>query len=121
MTIKNNTVFAEEGKYLKTKVGIVQSISIGKYIALIDNNIITEFINESEIIEVTPVLVEDEICYITSSNYNDAVSELIRSKYTLDQELALYSNFRLGKDLDEEEQFQKWRSACKRAAKHLFK
>lgn len=58
--------------------------------------------------------------FIKGTTYNELVTSLIRTKYTLDDELALQANYRLNTDSEEEQTFQEWRSKCKEIAKSLL-
>lgn len=120
MEIKNNVVFAKEGKQLKTILGIMPSIQLGNHIQIINDEVIQHTINLADIKEVSPIFVEGNLIYVESSDYNSIVTELIRSKFSLDEELALYANYRIGKDFDKEQLFQDWRQSCKAAAKRFI-
>lgn len=118
MIINNNIVKADQGKYLKTKYDILQELTLGEYQTLINGEIITRENKLEDITEVIPVRINNEIYYVSDiSNYNKLVTELIRLKYTLDEELAIAANARVGNNKDEEE-FQNWRSICKSVAKN---
>lgn len=96
-------IHAESGKKLKYNNNLYSYLPIDK-------------INEVQ--EVYPVLVYTDTYYISGTTYEDIVSELIRQKYSLDAELALIANSRIGKTSKEEE-FQSWRKICKEVAKKL--
>lgn len=98
-----NLFIAEPGKRLKYKDTLYSSI---------------EGVLEEDIKEVYPVCINTDTYYISSTNYSDIVTELIRQKFSLDQELALIANARIGKTSDEED-FQNWRAICKETAKRL--
>ena len=119
MIKENNIIKASEGKVLRTPLGFTKEISLG-VAKLIDNGKVVEInIEPTSISEVTPVRINGEIAYIESTDYANAVSELIRFKYSLDAELALIANARLG-DNSGEEEFQNWRRLCKETAKKVF-
>lgn len=121
MTKEKRIIKASEGFVLQTKYGIFNDVILGTSEAIIDGKIVQINFKEDEIKEVRPVFINDTVYYISSTNYADAVSELIRQKYSLDNELALIANARLNINQDKEEQFQNWRAQCKAAAKKIFK
>lgn len=119
MIKKGNTIKASEGKVLRTPLGITDEITLGSTKLIENGKVVQINIKESSITEVTPVRINGEITYIEATNYGAAVTELIRLKYSLDDELALIANSRLGNNSKEEE-FQNWRRLCKETAKKLF-
>ena len=123
MIKENNKIIASPNKFLKIKGSdeLRQSVFIGKTYAYINGKIQLIDISEENIYEVTPVVIDNEQFYISSTTYPEIVTELIRQKYSLDDELALMANARLGINKDYEEEFQAWRIKCKEAAKKIFK
>ena len=113
---------AKEGCYLKNKYNSILTTEeyTGKRKFLVDGVVKTINITKDDFVEVRPINVDNNIFYISSTNYADAVTELIRQKYSIDEELALIANARIGKDQDQEDEFQRWRSLCKQAAKKIF-
>ena len=119
MIKENDIIKASEGKVLRTPIGLVDEVTLG-VTKLIDNGKVVEInIEQSSIKEVTPVRIGNDIAYIEAIDYPTAVTELIRLKYSLNDELAMIANSRLGDNSDEEE-FQNWRRLCKETAKKLF-
>lgn len=115
----NDIIKASEGKLLVSPIGISTEVTLGTT-KLIENGKVVEInIEESSVKEVTPVRIGEDIIYLESTDYSNAVSELIRFKYSLDAELALVANSRLG-NYSGEEEFQNWRRLCKETAKKLF-
>ena len=119
MIKENDVIRASEGKVLRTPLGIVDEVTLGTTQLIINGNIVEVTVNLDSIKEVTPVRIGDDIAYIEAITYANAVSELIRLKYSLDDELALIANSRLG-DNSKEEEFQNWRRLCKETAKKVF-
>ena len=119
--IQNNyKVTADEGKFLKTKYGILSSVELGQHTDVINGQIKNYTLNIEDIKEVTPVTIDNKTYYLESTDYKGLVSELIRIKYTLDDELALYANSRIGEKSNEEIEFQKYRVYCKQLAKSIL-
>lgn len=115
----NNIITADEGKLLKCHDSISNQFILGNNYILIND--IPSLINITlqDIIEVRPVSIDNITYYISKTNYPELVSELIRLKYSLDDELALIANARKG-DFSKEEEFQNWRLKCKQIAKDLI-
>ena len=119
MQVNNNIVIPESGKLLKTPFSVSSEVKLGKYIMCGDT--ITEYnITIDDVIEVTQVVIDDVVYYVESTTYEDLVSELIRLKYSLNAELALYANSRLNPDSQEEKDFQEYRAYCKKLAKQIL-
>lgn len=117
MIQKGNLVIADKGKYLQTPYGILQEVELGEFPSIVNGKEIIKNYKLQDIYEVTPIRIQNNIYYVQdTSNYSKLVSELIRIKYSLDDELALIANARLG-NLEGEEDFQNWRTLCKTAAK----
>lgn len=120
MEIINNIAKATGNNKLKTPIGIRDSIKLG-YDFGYPNGIKVEYnITTDDIIEVYPVNIDNTVYYVESKNYSDLVTELIRIKYSLNDELALQANYRLNGDSEEEKQFQDWRTKCKNIAKQII-
>ena len=124
MIKNNNAIIADEGKYLKVKNSntFKKKVILGSEIILINNIPTVVTIKEEDVQEGIPVIIKDTKYFVTATSYEEAVTELIRTKYSLDFELALYANLRVNPDKynAEEEEFQKWRTICKKTAKSLF-
>lgn len=103
MIRENDTIKASEGKVLRTPLGIVDEVTLGVTKLIVDGNIEEVEVSLDTIKEVTPVRIGDQLVYIEATNYANAVSELIRFKYSLDDELALVANSRIGDNSREEE------------------
>ena len=112
---------SSKGHILKTKYGLFQEVTLGTSTMVLDGKVTSIKFNDDEIEEVLPVFIDGDIYYISSTNYENAVSELIRQKNSIDDELALLANARLGNHEDEERQYQAWRARCKEVAKQIFK
>ena len=120
MRQENNIVIADEGKVLKTPNGIFNEVPLGTFIGWKDGEKYTVTNILEDIIEVTPIRILDKVYYITSNSYGEIVTELIRQKYTLDQELALYANSYIKDNSKDMEDYQYWRELCKEAAKKIY-
>ena len=121
MKKKENILFADSGKSLKTPYGYFDVVTLGEKTVIKDGEMTTEYYDKKNIKEVTKIQVGDTFYYIEDvTDYGTLVTELIRQKYSLDDELALMANSRLGINKDQEEEFQAWRVKCKEAAKKIF-
>lgn len=108
MIKNNNAIIADEGKYLKVKNSntFKKKVILGSEIILINNIPTVVTIKEEDVQEGIPVIIKDTKYFVTATSYEEAVTELIRTKYSLDFELALYANLRVNPDkysVDEEE------------------
>lgn len=123
MKQENNILIADEGKYLKLKYNnfLNKNIELGNVFVFDGEKTILKNIDITDVLEVYPVFIDNNCYYISAKDYSNAVSELIRQKYSLDDELALIANSRLNINKDKEEEFQAWRVKCKEAAKKIFK
>ena len=121
MRKEGNIVIADEGKSLRTPIGIFTEVPLGISKGSTDGEAWEFNLKMKDIEEVTPVRILDDIYYTSSSEYGDIVTDLIRCKYSLDQELALYANSFLDPDSfkDKMNAYQEWRSLCKEAAKKI--
>lgn len=120
MVVKDNKVTASSGKYLKYKSNIYTELTLGQNFICINGATTLVNIQLGDIIEVYPVRIFNKDYFVQSTNYNELVTELIRLKYTLDEELALIANSRIKDCSDEEQEFQDWRKVCKETAKHII-
>lgn len=122
MRKEGNIVIADEGKSLRTPFGIFTRIPLGTSKCYKDGEVQEDNLKMKDIEEVTPVRILDNVYYASSSEYGDIVTELIRCKYSLDQELALYANSFLDPDSFKKkmDEYQEWRSLCKEAAKKIY-
>lgn len=129
MKVINNIVKADSGKYLKYKSELASEFTLGKKFVCIDGITTLQTIKLEDIKEVQLVRIKDLDCYISANNYEQAVTELIRQKYTLDQELALHANlfkvvngFLIPSNEKNKEfvEFENWRQICKQTAKKIF-
>lgn len=116
----NNLIYADEGKMLKTPNGYTNVTTVGTHTIVKDGEVLTSTINLEDIEEFSVIWINSEPYYVKSTEYGDLVTELIRSKYSLDQELALYANSRIEPNSSKEVEFQNWRSLCKKAAKRFL-
>ena len=109
MIKNNNTIIADEGKYLKVKNSntFKKKVILGSEIILINDVPTIVTIKEEDVQEGIPVIIKDTKYFVTATSYEEAVTELIRTKYSLDFELALYANLRVNPDKynTEEEEF----------------
>lgn len=106
MIIKGNKVVPSEGKFLKLEDSINTEFYLGDNVVEKNGKLISvNLSNFDNVKEVYPVNVGENTYFISSTEYGDIVTELIRYKYSINQELALYANFCLGKDIEENIQF----------------
>lgn len=117
MIINKTNIKADSGKLLKLTRADIAKTSFDLGINYINGEQIN--ITSNDVIEVIPINILGKDYYITSDDYSNAVSELIRKKYSLDQELALFANSRINPNSQEEKDFQEWRMLCKKAASFL--
>lgn len=114
-----NTLKADSGKFLKYFNIISSEVTLGERYVLCNKDFIKVNLKESDIQEVYPVVIDEKIYYVFNTTYSELVTELIRLKYSLDDELAIIANSRLG-DSSKESEFQNWRKKCKEIAKSLI-
>ena len=122
MKISNNIVTPNNGNKLGVTYlnNFYDEISLGRNKYFVDGKIKLLNISLNDIYEVTTIEI-DKVKYSVklANNYAQMVTNLIRLKYTLDDELALIANNRLG-DNSKENEFQSWRLKCKTLAKELI-
>lgn len=118
MIKEGNVLKADEGKKLLYKDSFYSELYLDGQLVNVNGEIKLSPINESEVKEVYPVLIYSDTYYISATDYAGIISELIRQKYSLDDELAIAANARIGKTSGEEE-FQNWRQKCKEVAKEI--
>lgn len=119
MKQEGNTVYADPGKCLKTSHGIFQEVPLGTFKGYKDGKLYQFTTKLKDIQEVTPIRILDEVYYVSATSYGDVVSELIRYKYSLDEELALYANSFIKDNSEAMNKYQEWRVLCKEAAKKI--
>ena len=119
MKINGNLVIADQGKALKTPNGIFEQVTLGVFEGFEDGK---QYIIENkleDITEVSSVRILNDVYYVESKEYGDIVTELIRKKYSIDQELALYANSFVKDNSEAMNEYQTWRILCKQAAKKI--
>lgn len=122
MEIINSLVLPQKGNKLIIKGFNKQfdELFLGKNNYYIDGKILSLDLIINDISEVKSIKLEGkEYDVELSNNYGQLVTNLIRLKYSLDDELALNANFRLG-DTSKENEFQNWRQICKNKAKEIL-
>lgn len=115
----NNIIYPEQHNLLKTPYGYMSQVVLGESKAYVNDKLTTIVFNESDVIEVKPVRIDDNIYYIESKSYSAILSELVHIKYTIDDEMALSANYRINPNSQKEQEYQEWRSRCKKIAKQL--
>lgn len=121
MIITDKKAIADDGKYLKLGDSLKKEIYLGNnYIEKGGKTVLFNVVNFNDVKEVYPIDINGVAYYISATSYGDIVSELIRQKYTIDQELALYANHSIGTHNEQFEKFQEWRIICKETAKKLI-
>lgn len=122
MKTENNTLIAEGSKvlFIKKLNLIVKQYTCGKVMLPIQGVLQTINITPDDVIECYIVNIDGKEYKVQGDNYGELVSSLIRIKYTLDQELALFANSRIEDVSEQENAFQEWRAECKRIAKKLL-
>ena len=119
MKIDGNLVIADAGKALKTPNGIFEQVSLGVFEGFKDGKAYIIENKLEDITEVSSVRILNDIYYVESKEYGNIVTELIRKKYSIDQELALYANSYIKDNSEDMEKYQTWRVLCKQAAKKI--
>ena len=121
MIKQNSQLIADEGKTLEYKKNHYSSLFLGKQILYLNGEVVEADVKEEDVKEVYPVVIYTTNYYISATSYSDIVTELIRLKYSLDDELALLANLRVDPEgyADEDAQFQTWRQKCKEVAKQI--
>lgn len=121
MIITDKKAIADDGKYLKLGDSLKKEIYLGNnYIEKGGKTVLFNVVNFNDVKEVYPIDINGVAYYISATSYGDIVSELIRQKYTIDQELAMYANHSIGTHKKEFTEFQEWRIICKETAKKLI-
>lgn len=123
MIINNSKVIAEEGKYLLLSYDnkVYDSVVLGNRYILINDVPTSINITINDVTEVYKINIPTlGNVFVKSTTYEELISELIRLKYSLDDELALIANSRLNPNNEEEREFQEWRLTCKQIAKNVF-
>lgn len=127
MIVNGNKITADTGKVLCRKADkwlAGNSVSLGMCYNYTDGRILQPAKQElpEDYEEVTVIDIEGQQIVINATEYDMIVTELIRYKYTLDAELALVNNYQWDSEKykDEYTEFQKWRSACKDAARYYL-
>lgn len=115
----DNIVYADNGKVLRHFDKLSSQFQLGENKSLVKGEIITTLIDIKDIEELVPFDLEGKKYYIKEGSKDQMITALIRERYSLDNELALTANSRLGKT-DGEEAFQSWRSVCKEAIKQYL-
>lgn len=106
MRIEGKIVIADIGKVLNVFGTEYESYTIGLNGATLN-----------DIKEGKNIPINNKLTFIPYQNYGELVTNLIRTKYSLDEELALMANSRIKSNSKEERDFQKWRRQCKLLAK----
>ncbi len=122
MIIDNKIVKAESGKCLRLSFNnkLYDQLDLGNNTILVNGSFVDVNITLDNIEEVYPVKLENTTYYSSAVDYDHLVAELVRSKYSIDEELAIQANARIGHEPEKEEQFQAWRAKCKQVAKQIF-
>lgn len=120
MKIVNNLIIADSNKYIKTIDGLLKEVELGKTSYIKDGVKYDIVISLENVKEVYIVNIDGELYDVESTTYPELVTELIRKKYSLDDELALMANSRLEGNEEKEIEFQNWRKLCKETAKKVL-
>lgn len=123
--IKDGKTYTAEGKRVLyiPKLNLVTNIySTGTVMLPVNGKLKSITINVGDIQEVFQVEIDGEKFFVKGDTYAELVTNLIRLKYTLDDELALAANLRAGDNNAKtaEFEFQTWRAFCKEMAKQLI-
>lgn len=123
MIQEGNTYIAEGKRVLYIpKLDLTTTVySCGSVLLPRNGELVKFTITPDDIQEVFQVELDGEHFRVKGDDYAELVTNLIRLRYTIDDELALAANIRAGKDVEQkEEEFQTWRAFCKEMAKQLL-
>lgn len=123
MKQEGNILYAENKKvlYIEKLNKICKQYTCGSVMLPIEGALQRVTVNPEDIIECYIVPIDGVDYKIQGNTYGELVTNLIRTKYSLDDELALVANSRLEYfDLNKEKKFQDWRQTCKEIAKELM-
>lgn len=117
-----NTLYAEGKKVLFIeKLGkITRQYCCGTVMLPIEGVLQPVTVTPDDVIEGYKVTIDNDDYILEGETYGDLVSEIIRIKYSLDDELALIANSRVRDISKEDEAFQEWRKQSKKIAKSLL-
>lgn len=123
--IKDGNTYTAEGKrvlYIPKLDLTTKMYTCGTVMLPRDGKLTKFVIKPTDIQEVFQVKLDGEDFKIKGDTYAELVTNLIRLKYTLDDELALAANLRVGsvEAKSAEFEFQTWRAFCKEMAKQLI-
>ncbi len=122
MKIDGNLITPEEGNKLSIRNfnKYFDELFLGRNNYYINDKIQKLNLSIDDIFEVRFIKIDDiEYAVELSNDYGKLVTNLIRLRYSLDDELAISSNIRLG-DYSKEKDFQDWRQKCKNIAKEIL-
>lgn len=119
MKIFDNKIIPENGNCLKIKPTgeIVDSVYLGNYVIEQNGVKIRIEVSPNDVIEVYPLYIDNDLVFVENKSYDKLVSELIRLKYSIDDEIALHSNSLIKDNSKQLEDYQNWRKKCKEIAK----
>lgn len=122
MKVINGVVYPDSGKYLKIKTcqELYSEIILGPLYIFDGKSTNLVDVKAQDITEVYTIKIGNEYFYVSSTTYPELVTELIRKRYSLDDELALMANSRLDENGEKEIEFQNWRKLCKETAKKVL-
>lgn len=123
--IKDGKTYTAEGKrvlYIPKLDLTTKVYSTGTVMLPVNGKLKSITVNPGDIQEVFQVQLDGEDFKVKGDTYAELVTNLIRLKYTLDDELALAANLRAGDNNAKtaEFEFQTWRAFCKEMAKQLI-
>lgn len=123
--IKDGKTYTAEGKrvlYIPKLDLTTKVYSTGTVMLPVNGKLKSITVNPGDIQEVFQVQLDGENFKVKGDTYAELVTNLIRLKYTLDDELALAANLRAGDNNAKtaEFEFQTWRAFCKEMAKQLI-
>ena len=116
------TLYAEGKKvlYIEKLNKITTQYTCGTVMLPIEGVLQPVTVTPDDVIEGYKVTIDNDDYILEGETYGDLVSEIIRIKYSLDDELALIANSRIRDISKEDEAFQEWRKQSKKIAKSLL-
>lgn len=122
MIIKDNQVYSEKNSvlWIKPLNKATNFICLGFTSIIKDGEPKLVEVKLDDIEEGFLIPIENKQYFFKANSYGELVTALIRHRYSLDEELAIYANSLIGSHQETLTQFQDWRKHCKEIAKKYY-